>query len=265
MSNTERSKPTTQQSGTACSGIEMASASALRPDRLAEATASNDIPLQKEQQQEQMGDEGKRFDCDAQMDKSEKTKSFEDTIKFNFWQTFAVAAAVLNVVAIAIEGSVAVVVAGIVAVAVSCAVITVQFHLVDEDSMRQVQNDLRHQVNRLGRENIRLSTSVMALEKQVTRYESRKDLRVRPSVESPHRAHIMLIHQSAFFSFPSTLKIASRGGGTGRTYQRAGNERCGPCQTCKGERSYLEGDHGQCILSCAVYYKVFSKTSVLIA
>jgi uncharacterized protein YdbL (DUF1318 family) len=108
-------------------------------------------------------------DIEAQIDpeedeKTRKNKEMKRTLATRIIQGSAVACMVLNLVAMIIEWSGIMATAGIVGIGVAGGVVYFQNELRNEDTLRQVQNQLRHHVNDLAEENNKLSSNVTRLE-----------------------------------------------------------------------------------------------------
>eukprot|EP00934_Nitzschia_sp_Nitz4_P000265 Nitzschia sp. Nitz4//scaffold73_size107353//103417//104296//NITZ4_004334-RA/size107353-snap-gene-0.114-mRNA-1//-1//CDS//3329557518//265//frame0 len=121
-----------------------------------ELTAGNHPTLQDiESQEEEEDEETKRW------------RDMERTLFTRVIQGTAFAAIILNLLAMIWEASGIVVIAGILALGIGSAVIYFQFALQDMDSLRQVHNKLRHDVNKFAGLNVKLGENNSRLESEL--------------------------------------------------------------------------------------------------
>jgi len=110
--------------------------------------------------------EAQTFETEEQKVEHDKVER-ERTLMTRIIQGSAIATIVINIVAMAIYGGGIVITAGIIGALVSCGVIYFQEELRNEDTLRMVQNELRHKVNAFADENNQLAVTVTKLEEEL--------------------------------------------------------------------------------------------------
>lgn len=114
----------------------------------------------------------KLVDVEAQVDPDEdagtrRLRNIERTLWTRIWQGVAIATVVFNILAMVWTWGAAPALAGIIAIPISAAVFYYQFEIQDTDSLRKVQNDLRHKVNGFADANMELSNNTGRLEEKL--------------------------------------------------------------------------------------------------
>jgi hypothetical protein len=108
---------------------------------------------------------------DDEDEETKKKRNRERSFWTKLWQGLAAASLAVNLAAMVIVGSGITIAMGVIACIVAPVVIKQQMDLQDTDTLRRVQNQLRHEVNKLQTENTRLHISVDELETQVNKLQ----------------------------------------------------------------------------------------------